>query len=222
MSADPKIAAVPKPPGAKADPEVPDPATVTVPLRAQSRAATGPRRPGIAGGAPKGDALGRYLEVLGVGPGASLDEINTTYFTLLKRIPPNPTEDDEAYLAEVRRAYDIVRRRYVPPAPKGLKGVFDKRVMLPLMTIAVLALGGTFLRMNWSRVKLSMTHYEPGAVLRLKDAPAPYGTVTGYESTHRFPAGVAGPAYSIKLTGKEETVWVSERLVVLGMVPSGK
>ncbi|HKQ98408.1 MAG TPA: hypothetical protein VJV75_11065, partial [Candidatus Polarisedimenticolia bacterium] len=154
--------------------------------------------------------------------GASLDEVNTAYFTLVKRFPENPTEEDEAYVQEVRRAYDIVRRRYVPPKAKALKVILDKRVMVPLFAVCVLALGGMFLWMNWNNVKLKVTHYGPGATLRLKNAATPYGTVTGYEAMHRFPAGMPSPAYSIKLDGKEETVWVSERLVVLGMVPAGK
>jgi len=170
---------------------------------------------------PAATGVARYLEVLGVGPNASFDAINTAYYTVIKRFPENPTEEDEATVQEVRRAYDIVRRRYVPPKAKAFQIVLDKRVMLPLLAISVLALGGTFLWMNWNNVQLSITHYEPGAVLRLRSAATPYGTVTGYESTHRFPAGVPSPAYSIKLSDKDETVWVSERLVVLGMVPAG-
>jgi hypothetical protein len=214
MSTDPTSgAAAPKPPEKKN--------AVPAPSPRPAPAAPGPQRPAIAGGQGKTDHMGRYLEMLGVGPRATLDEINTAYFTLVKRFPENPTEEDEARVQELRRAYDIVRRRYVPPKIKGLKVVFDKRVALPLMAVAVLALGGTFLWMNWSNVKLQTTHYDPGTVLRLKNTPAPYGTVTGYESTHRFPAGLPAPAYQIKLAGKEETVWVSERLVVLGMESAG-
>lgn len=207
MSAKPPSgAAAPPPPAAKRSAPV----------------AAGPKRPAIAGGQSKADPMARYRELLRIGPAATLDEINTAYFTVLKRFPENPTEADEEHSRELRRAYDMVRRRYVPPKTKGLKFVFDKRVMLPLLGVAVLALGGTFLWLNWKNVKMKMTHYEAGAVLRLKDGAAPFGTVTGYEASHKFPAGAPAPAYSIKLDGKEETVWVSERLVVLGMVPAGK
>jgi hypothetical protein len=194
---------------------------VATPTPARVTFSAGPQRPGIPGGQAKGDPMKRYLDLLGVSPGATLDEINTAYFTLVKRFPEDPTEEDEAAVQEVRRAYDIVRRRYVPPKAKAFRIVFDKRVMIPLMAVSVLALGGMFIWMNWSNVQLSMTHYEPGAILRLKSSTAPFGTVTGFESTHRFPAGVPSPAYSIKLSDKDETVWVSERLVVLGMVPAG-
>ncbi|HUD72033.1 MAG TPA: J domain-containing protein [Dongiaceae bacterium] len=234
MSANPTGgAAAPKPPankestapatgptGAAATPAfAPTAAAAATPTRATFSA--GPQRPAIPGGHAKGDPMGRYLDLLGIRPGATLDEINTAYFTLVKRFPENPTEEDEAAVQEVRRAYDIVRRRYVPPKTKAFQIVFDKRVMIPLMAVSVVALGGMFLWMNWNNVRVSTTHYEAGAVLRLPGAATPYGTVTGYESTHKFPAGVPSPAYSIKLTDKEETVWVSERLVVLGMVPAG-
>ncbi len=237
MSPKPTGAAAPKPPakkepaetaanpieasGAPASAATPAVAATTTTAPARVGFTAGPQRPAIPGGQGKGDPMARYRDLLGVGPRATLDEINTAYFTLVKRFPENPTEEDEAAVQEVRRAYDIVRRRYVPPKTKAFRIVFDKRVMIPLMAVSVLALGGMFIWMNRSNVRLSMTHYEPGAVLRLKSAVTPYGTVTGYESTHRFPAGAPSPAYSIKLTDKDETVWVSERLVVLGMVPAG-
>ena len=215
-------AAAAKPPGTKSAMPAASPAAAAAAAATPARqvfGAHGPQRPAIPGGQAKGDPMARYLEIFGAAPGSTLDEINTAYFTMVKRFPENPTEEEEANIQEIRRAYDIVRRRYVPPKTKAFQIIFDKRVIIPLMTVSVLALGGFFLWMNWNNVKMKMTHYEAGDVLRLTNAGEPYGTVTGYESVHRFPFGAPAPAYSIKLNGKEETVWVSERLVVLGMAP---
>jgi hypothetical protein len=74
--------------------------------------------------------------------------------------------------------------------------------------------------MNYGTIKMKMTHYEPGAVLRLKSQAVPFGEVVGFEARHRFPAGNPSPAYSIRLAGKDDTVWISQRLVVNGMVPA--
>jgi len=166
--------------------------------------------------------MARCLETLGLRPGASLDEINTTYYTLIKRFPENPTEADEALMRDVRRAYETLRRGYKPPVSRAPRLKMDKRLAIPLMAVATVALAGVLLWLNWGNIQLKMTHYEPGQVLRLKSASAPFGTIVGYESVHRYPLGRPGPAYEVRLEGKTETVWVSERLIVNGMVPVGK
>jgi hypothetical protein len=161
--------------------------------------------------------LARYLQMLDLRPGASLDEVNTAYFTVVEKFPENPTEEDEARTQELRRAYDILRRAYVPPQKKVIEVLFDNRLIVPLMSFAAAAFLGVLIYANRGTIKIKMTRYEPGAVLRLKSASAPFGTIVGYEAAHRFPAGAPGAAYEIRLDGKQETLWVSERLVVNGM-----
>lgn len=168
------------------------------------------------------DRMTRCLATLGLRPGASLDEINTTYYTILKRFPERPTEDDEAHMRDLRRAYEVLRRGYVPPRKKSAGFHLDKRFAMPLLGVATVALAGVLLYLNWGTVRLKITYYEPGVVLRLKTAAVPYGTIVGYNAQHRFPAGRPGAAYEVRLEGKSETVWVSERLIVNGMVPVGK
>ena len=74
--------------------------------------------------------------------------------------------------------------------------------------------------MNYDTIRLKMTHYESGSVLRFKSQDVPFGEVVGFEALHRFPTGNPSPAYAIRLAGKDETVWISQRLVVNGMVPA--
>jgi hypothetical protein len=180
-------------------------------------------RPGLANVRGMAERLARCLEMLGLKPGASFDEINTTYFTILKRLPESPTADDEAYMRELRRAYDILRRTYVSPQKKAVQVLFDnKRLAIPLLGVATVVLAGVLLYLNWGTIKLQTTHYEPGAVLRLKSASAPFGTIVGYDAAHRFPAGRPGAAYEVRLADKPDTVWVSERIIVNGMVPVSK
>ena len=170
----------------------------------------------------KGNAehLNRYLETLGLKPGASLDEVSTAYYTLVKKFPENPTEEQEARINELRHAYGLLRRAYVPKEKKVLAVLANRRLLLPVMGVLSLLLLGVAVAMNYSTIKLKMTHYETGAVLRLKNGSEPYGQVVGYESRHRFPAGNPAAAYAIRLSGRDETVWVGERLVVNGMVPA--
>ncbi len=166
--------------------------------------------------------VARYLQMFDLQPGASLDEVNTAYYTYIEELAKNPTEDDEARLHELRRAYDILRRAYVPPAKKAMAVLLDRRRTGPLVSVAVTALLIVLIWFNWGTIKVKMTHYEPGTLLRLKSGSAPFGTVVGYEPAHRFPAGAPAAAYEIRLDGQPATVWVSERTAVNGMTPVGK
>jgi hypothetical protein len=176
---------------------------------------------GLRGQAPSG-ASARYLEVLGVGRNASFDAINTAYFTYIKRFPENPTEEEEARLQEVKRAYDSLRRGYQPKVEKRARLQIDKRIVAPLAMLAVLALLGGAVALNWSTLRVKMVRYQSGTVLSLKGQPEPFGQVTGYESGHRFPTGNPSGAYLLRLQQGGDEVWVSERLVVNGMTPLGK
>jgi len=189
---------------------------------ATARGKEGGTRPASAPARPAGDPMARYLDLLGLKPGATLDAVNIAYFTVVKRFPENPTEEDEARMQELKRAYDILRRAYVPPAKKSMLVLLDKRRLIPLLGVTSIALVGMLVYLNWGTIRLKMTHYEPGAVLRLKSAALPFGTIVGYESVHQFPAGAPGAAYEVRLDGKADTVWVAERLIVNGMVPVTK
>jgi hypothetical protein len=63
-----------------------------------------------------------------------------------------------------------------------------------------------------------MADVDPGTVVRLKGANAPYGTIVRYDPAHEFHTGEPSPAYEIRLRGSDETVWLSKRVVVKGMV----
>jgi len=208
--------------------------TATAPVPASAAATPAPQetREAFRAGTPRTGGssnvrgmaghMARCLETLGLKPGASLDEINTTYFTIIKRFPADPTEDDEAHMQELKRAYDTLRRGYVPPQKKKFEVVLDRRVAIPAICVATVVLAGALLWFNWGNIQLKMTHYEPGDVLRLKSASVPFGTIVGYETAHQYPLGQPGAAYEVRLEGKTDTVWVSERLIVNGMVPVGK
>jgi len=165
------------------------------------------------------DPQNRWLETLGLRPGVSLEEINTAYFTLIKRIRENPTEEEEARLTELRQAYDRLRKSYVPAARPSIAAPGNRRLMVPALAILSIMLLGALVVMNYGTIKMKMTHYDKGATLRLKDKTEPFGQVVGYENPHRFPTGNPSPAYAIHLSGREETIWVSERVVVIGMTP---
>jgi hypothetical protein len=179
-------------------------------------------KPGAAGpGARKPSAqhMQRYYEVLGLRNGATLDAINTAYYMLIKRLPANPTEEDEARLQEIKRAYEMLKRTHVPQTRRAIKVILSRRLLIPVMSALIVVSLVTLVALNWGAIKLSMTHYEPGAVLKLKDQGQPYGEVTGFDPRHKWDTGNPSPAYSIRLQGTQDVVWVGERLVVNGMIP---
>ena len=164
-----------------------------------------------------GGHLSRYLEVLGLRPGATLDEINTTYYTLVRTIPQNPTEEEEARIHELKRAYDMLRRAYVPQ-PKSGSGLSSvKRIAAPAAGALVVVAMAVLVAMNYHTLRMKMVHYAPGTTLKLNSGSEPYGEVLAYEAQHHFPTGNPSGAYSIRLKTSGETVWVSERLAVNGM-----
>jgi hypothetical protein len=180
-------------------------------------AEAGRQTPRGKGGAVMTQHLNRYLEVLGLRPGVSLDEINTTYYTLVKRSPQNPTEEDEKRLQELKRAYDMLRRGYVPPQKKTLQVLFDRRLMVPVLAVLTVVMAVAFVALNWNTIQLKMTHYEKGDVVRLKAESVPYGEIVAYDDHHQFPMGNPSAAYAIRLDRSQDIVWVGERTVVNGM-----
>jgi hypothetical protein len=164
-------------------------------------------------------ATARSLQVLGVGANASFDAVNTAYFTFIKRFPENPTEQEEARLQDVKRAYDLLRRIYQPKVEKAPRVQVDKRIAIPLMALTSLLLLGGLVAFNWKTIRLKMVHYQNGTVLSLKGQGTPFGQVIGYESSHRFDTGNPSGAYQLRLAQDGNDVWVGERLVVNGMTP---
>ena len=164
--------------------------------------------------------LNTYLETLGLKPGVSLEDVNTTYYTLIKKFPENPTEEEEARLQKVKHAYALLRRAYAPEKRKPVEALLNRRVLVPVIASLAVVLLGVLVAMNYHTIQLKTTHYESGAVLHLKNQDQPFGQVVGFEAMHQFPNGNPSPAYAIRLAGKEETVWISRRLVVNGMVPA--
>jgi hypothetical protein len=171
-------------------------------------------------GKARSDHMNHYLEVLGLRAGASMEEINTTYFTIIERFPENPTEEEEARIGELKRAYDMLRRAYEPPRRKPARAILGRRHLAPIGGVLAAVLAVVAVMMNYPAIRTKLVHHEPGVTLRLKSASEPYGVVVGYESRHRFQAGRPGPAYAIRLARGGETVWVGERLVVNGMEPA--
>ena len=174
---------------------------------------------GTLGRKPSTQHMQRYFEVLGLKSGARLDAINTAYYMLIKRFPENPTEEDEKRLQEIKRAYEMLKRTHVPAKRKSVKGFVSRRLLIPVMSALVVLSFAGFVAFNWKAIRLSMTHYQPGAVLRLNGQGQPYGEVTGFERHHRWDLGNPSPAYSIRLQDSQDVVWVGERLVVNGMTP---
>lgn len=168
----------------------------------------------------------RYLEVLSLKKGASMDEVNTAYYTIIKNFPQNPTDEQEAHLQELKHAYDLLRRSYVPPAekpdtysyPNRVEIKLDRKFLMPVAGLAAIALVGVLLMMNAGTIKASMTHYQAGETLRFKAHVEPFGRVTGYETSHNFGLGNPTPAYSFR-TPDGNTVWVSEHVVAYTMMP---
>jgi hypothetical protein len=162
------------------------------------------------------DSLAHYRKILDVDPDATLEEINTAYYLQLEKFPENPTEE-EAFLQKLRQAYSVLKRTYTDPKPS--KALVDMRILMPVLGVLLVVLSVALVVMNYSTIQMMVTSYEPGDVLRWRSHQEPYGQVLRYEAEHRFHTGRPSGAYEIRLAGKDETVWVSERLVVKGMMP---
>ena len=163
------------------------------------------------------DHLEQYRRVLGVDADATLDDINTIYFHWLEKIPENPTEEEEQLQQDLKHAYSVLKRNYKPPKQAVLK--FEKRLLVPIVSLLLLAASVTFVILNWSDLEVMVTHYQRGEVLRWQNQDTPYGKVIGYEKEHQFHAGKPSPAYQIRLLDEDRKVWLGVRLVVKAMVP---
>jgi hypothetical protein len=166
------------------------------------------------------DRMTHYLSLLGVKPGAELEQINAAYYCVLEQFPENPTEEEDAQLQELQHAYSIVRRHYVGDAPR-----LKRKKSVDIDGWGAVAVGGTLalvmaivlLILNFSAVQLALTRYEAGDIVRWEDEQSPYGQILRYEAEHRFHTGEPSAAYEIRLAATGETVWLSHRVVVKGM-----
>jgi hypothetical protein len=165
------------------------------------------------------DRLHQSQATLGVKAGASLEDVSTTYYTLIKKFPVNPTEEDEERLQKVKSAYDYLRHAHAPARRKPLGAAAKRRILVSVTILLTVASLAGLVVMNYTAIKQSMTHYDKGAVLRFKNQSEPFGEVVTFDSHHQFPTGNPSPAYGFRTTGSEETVWVGQRLVVTGMIP---
>ena len=161
--------------------------------------------------------LSHYLELLGVGPDATMQEISATYYVMVERFPKNPTEEEEEAIKQLQHAFSIVRRAYAGRvAPR--RSAFSARTFMTVIAALAMLGGSAFAVLNASAIQIMMNRHEVGDVLRWKNQTESYGTVVGYDEQHRFHTGPPAAAFEIRLTGKEKTVWIGERLAVKGMV----
>jgi hypothetical protein len=164
------------------------------------------------------DNLARYFEILKLQPGASKDEINTAYYAILERLPESPTEEEAARIQQIKHAWSILQRNYRPAAPRRVIAR-KRRSLVPMLGLTALVLGIVFFALNYQNIRLAVVEYHPGDVVRWSNKSEPYGKLLRYDPMHRFHTGEPSPAYEIRLEGEDETIWLSERIVIKAMVP---
>lgn len=165
------------------------------------------------------DNLDRYFSILRLQPGASKDEINTAYYSILNNLPEDPTEEEAARIQQIKHAWSILQRNYRPVARRRPAPRRKPRSLIPLLGLAALVLAIVFFAVNYDNVRLAIVEYHPGDMVRWQNQSEPYGRVLRYDPAHRFHIGAPAPAYEIRLEGKDETIWLSERIVIKAMVP---
>jgi len=162
-----------------------------------------------------------YLDVLGVKPGATLDEIHTAYYLHIERFAQDPTEEDLEEQRKLQHAYAVLRRAYDPSeaSPKVTTGAGgDTRKWVTIAVVLAVVGAAALCAVNYSTIRLHLSEVEPGTVVKLKDRTAPYGTVLEFDDAHRFHVGQPVPAYKIRRADTGEIEWLSKRVVFKGMV----
>jgi hypothetical protein len=184
---------------------------------------TGERRAKPLAGSPESgrdtgmaESLHYYYQLLGLEPGATLDEVNTAYYSLVERFSESPSDEDLEVEQRIRHAYAVLRRSFEgqtsAPEPASRRG----RTFAVIALLAAVLVTG-FVLANLSRLSLMITHFDYGDVLRWQNKQSPYGVVVGYSDDHRFRTGAPTPAYEIRPVDSDETVWLSKRVVVRAM-----
>jgi len=164
------------------------------------------------------DNLARYFAILKVEPGASKDELNTAYYSILERLPKNPTEEEAQRIQQIKHAWSILQRNYTP-AVKRRVVARQRRSLVPMLGVVAAVLAVVLFAFNYQDIRLAVVEYQPGDVVRWTNKSEPYGKVLRYDPMHRFHVGEPSPAYEIRLQGEDETIWLSERIVIKAMVP---
>jgi len=164
------------------------------------------------------DNLARYFAILRLQPGASKDEINTAYYSILERLPKNPTEEEDTQIRQIKHAWSILQRNY-RPAVKMKVAAGRGRSLGPMLGLIAAVLAVAFFVLNYQSIRLAVVEYQPGDVVRWTNRSEPYGKVLRYDPMHRFHTGEPSPAYEIRPAGKDEAIWLSARIVIKAMVP---
>jgi len=168
-----------------------------------------------------------YLKQFGLKPGATFQQVTARYFACLEEFPPKMDAKQKAEKERFDHAYAILKRAYKSEAPRertAWKPAKKPRVSMRSKAITAgivvaLAAGvGILLAMNYSEIKVRVSNYEAGDVVRWNDSSTPYGKILQYSESHSFGVGQPGPAYEIQLDGTTEAVWISERVVEKAMV----
>lgn len=164
-------------------------------------------------------ALNRYWTLLGLTPGTPVEQLETHYYLLVEKAPKNPTEDDQKRLDEMHHAYGILRRALQSRAKAGALARANSFVRRRIALVSTLAVAGcvALVALNWTAIQVATRQYESGDVVRIRGAVAPFGTIEGFVEAHRFENGSSAPAYVIRKTGGNETVYVQERTVEMAM-----
>lgn len=171
-----------------------------------------------------------YLRRFGLKPGATLQQITARYFACLEAFPPKMNPEQKAEKARVDHAYAILKRAYTSESPRKPterkvrrtpRATTRSRAVTTGVVVALFVGAGVLLTMNYSEIKLKLSDYEPGDVVRWEESNSPYGKVLQFDRMHDFGIGPPSPAYEIQLDGTTETVWVGERVVEKAMVPVG-
>jgi len=171
--------------------------------------------------------LDPYLKQFGLKPGATFQQITARYFACLEEFPYHLTAEQKAEKESVEHAYQILKRAYksekpdAPPVRKVSRrsqAAVKSRAITTGLLVALLVGAGILVAMNYSEIKLKVSNYHAGDVVRWEDSSDPYGKIMQFNPSHSFGTGNASPAYEIQLDGTIETVWVSERIVEKAMV----
>ena len=160
-----------------------------------------------------------YLKQFGLKKGATFQQVTARYFVAVKKFPVVPNKEEKEERKRLDHTYAILKRAYKAPASASRRMHRRRRRSSTTARVgagvgAVLLVGVVIVvAMNFSTLKLKMTGYDAGDVVRWKETGKTYGKVIEFEPAHRFPVGQPSAAYLIQLEDTTETVWISERVV---------
>jgi hypothetical protein len=171
--------------------------------------------------------LDPYLKQFGLKPGANFQQITARYFACLEEFPHHLTPEQKAEKESVDHAYEILKRAYKTDKPKApplrkvsrrSQAAARRTALTTGLLVALLVGAAVLLAINYSEIKLKVSNYHAGDVVRWENSSDTYGKIMQFNPSHSFGTGNASPAYEIQLEGTTETVWISERVVEKAMV----